>query len=84
MKTTKKSQCERLLAYLKRHKKGITVLEAFTELGICCLHKRIAELEVVHASLGGGVTVPLVRHRITRTWTTLPSGARVIRYSLAK
>ena len=72
MKTTKKqTQCQRLLAYLKRHKKGITVLEAFQHLGICCLHKRISELEQAG-------------HRITRTPEVTPGHATVTRYKLAK
>jgi len=43
---TKKTQCEALASYLKKHRsKGITTLEAAIILGICCLHKRMGELE---------------------------------------
>ncbi len=72
MKTTKKqTQCQRLLAYLKRHKKGITTMESFVYLNICCLHKRISDLEKLD-------------HKITRTREKTPGGAYVTRYKLAK
>ena len=46
MKTKPKTQCEELARYLNKHRsKGITTLEAAIELGICCLHKRMGELE---------------------------------------
>ena len=38
------TQKQALLAYLKRHQKGVTTWQAF-ELGITCLWKRISELE---------------------------------------
>ena len=38
------TQKQALLAYLKRHQKGVTTCQAF-ELGITCLWKRISELE---------------------------------------
>ena len=38
------NQKQALLAYLKRHQKGVTTWQAF-ELGITCLWKRISELE---------------------------------------
>lgn len=38
------NQKQALLNYLKRNQ-GITTWVAFDQLGICCLHKRIAELE---------------------------------------
>ena len=41
----KKTQCQRLLAYLRKNRKGITTMEAFEHLRITCVHKRIAELE---------------------------------------
>lgn len=37
-------QTERLLKYLKRHKKGITALEAWNELSIMRLSARIIDL----------------------------------------
>ena len=39
------TQKEALLAYLKKHPKGITIWVAFEVLGITCPHKRIADLE---------------------------------------
>lgn len=39
----KRTQVDRLISYLKRHKRGITTLEAAKELGICSLHRRIAD-----------------------------------------
>lgn len=46
MKATKnKSQTQRLLAYLKKNRRGITTMEAFSELGICRLSERIRELD---------------------------------------
>ena len=71
MKTAKKSQVQRLLAYLKKHRKGITTMEAFENLRICCLHKRISDIE----KLG---------HNITRTREHTPGGATVTRYKLAR
>ena len=43
-KGNKNSQCNRLLKKLKR-KKGITSLEAFQELGITSLHRRLSDLK---------------------------------------
>jgi len=63
----KQSQCQRLLAYMKKHRKGITTREAFQHLDICCLHKRVAELPV----------------NIKKTPEITPGGARAIRYKLA-
>lgn len=79
MKTPKKqSQCQRLLAYLKRHKKGITTMEAFRELGITCVHKRIAELELTREFMEfGGLD-------ITRTKERTATGSIVTRYKLAR
>lgn len=88
MKTTtpkKKSQCQRLLAYLKRHRKGITTMEAFRELGITCVHKRIAELEEVGEWVTGKCYPQFVRtHTITRTKERTASGSIVTRYKLAR
>jgi hypothetical protein len=39
-----KSQCSRLLNYLKNHKRGITTYEAFSVLGIHRISARIADL----------------------------------------
>ncbi len=39
----KRTQVEKLVSYLKRHKRGITTLEAAKELGICSLHRRITD-----------------------------------------
>lgn len=39
-----KSQCSRLLKYLKDHKRGITTYEAFSVLGIHRISARIADL----------------------------------------
>jgi hypothetical protein len=83
MKTTKKqTQCQRLLAYLKKNRKGITVLEAFTELGICCLHKRIADLEDPYS--GFNYKNNLHPREITRTRERTTGGAYVTRYKLAR
>jgi RNA-splicing ligase RtcB len=87
MKTAapKKSQCQRLLAYLKKHRKGITTMEAFEHLRITCVHKRIAELESEIVSEKRGDYTYLVRpHRITRTREKTASGATVTRYKLAR
>jgi hypothetical protein len=86
MKTTKKqSQCQRLLAYLRKHRKGITTMEAFRELGITCVHKRIAELESELVAEKRGDFTHFVRpHRITRTREKTASGATVTRYKLAR
>jgi hypothetical protein len=84
MKTTKKqSQCQRLLAYLKRNRKGITTMEAFEHLRITCLHKRIAELEDTSAwdEIGQFLYYP---HSIERTPERTASGSIVTRYKLAR
>jgi hypothetical protein len=44
MKSKPKTQCQRLLAYLRKNRKGITTMEAFEHLRITCVHKRIAEI----------------------------------------
>jgi hypothetical protein len=41
---TTRSQCSRLLNYLKDHKRGITTYEAFSVLGIHRISARIADL----------------------------------------
>jgi hypothetical protein len=90
MKTTtpKKSQCQRLLAYLKKHRKGITTMEAFEHLRITCLHKRIAELEETPSTPGfyspAGYWIPSVFNTITRTPERTSSGSIVTRYKLAR
>jgi len=86
MKTaTKKTQCQRLLAYLRKNRKGITTMEAFRELGITCVHKRIAELED-HGEhrLVNGRWDWIPAHNITRTRETTATGSTVTRYKLAR
>jgi len=69
-----KTQNQRLLAYLKKHRKGITQLEAFTALGICRLSERVREL----------VNHPEYYIAIHKTRETAPNGATVTRYKLAR
>lgn len=74
----KKGQRQRLLAYLKKNRKGITTMEAFEHLRITCVHKRIAELETPTASncwFG---------ESITRTPERTASGSTITRYKLAR
>jgi hypothetical protein len=80
----KKTQNQRLLAYLKKHRKGITQLEAFTALGICRLSERVRELELTLWSNQFGGPVLEKWPAITRTRETAPSGATVTRYKLAQ
>ena len=81
MKTTKKqTQCQRLLAYLKKHRKGITTMEAFEHLGITCVHKRIAELESYEFESERLRDAYL----ITRHREKTASGSIVTRYKLAR
>jgi len=88
MKTKPKTQCQRLLAYLRKNRRGITTMEAFRELGITCVHKRIADLE----SIGTWVHDPydpicesfIQTHIITRTPERTASGSTVTRYKLAR
>ena len=83
MKTPKKqSQCQRLLAYLKRHKKGITTMEAFRELGITCVHKRIAEID--GAPEWNNKTQDVDTLSIIRTPERTATGSTVTRYKLAR
>lgn len=83
MKTTKKqTQCEELARYLKKHRsKGITTLEAAVNLGICCLHKRIAELEDVASYYNYSRNLPPLK--IARAKEDTASGSIVTRYKLA-
>lgn len=84
MKTPKKkSQCQRLLAYLKKHRKGITTMEAFRELGITCVHKRIAELETTWL-IDPRTMMTLQPPVITRSPERTASGSTVTRYKLAR
>ena len=81
MKTaTRKSQPERLLAYLQTNKKGITTMEAFQHLGITCVHKRVADLEADWTIEQDGVFCPIA---ITRIKERTASGSIVTRYKLA-
>lgn len=87
MKATKnKSQTQRLLAYLKKHKKGITTMEAFRELGICRLSQRILELEdtVSHSAWdASGTEIEARFYNITRH-KERHGNSNVVRYKLAK
>ena len=76
----KKSQCQRLLAYLKKNRKGITTMEAFEHLRITCVHKRISELENSWEFDGKTFVSP----NITRTKERTASGSIVTRYKLAR
>lgn len=81
MKTKKpKSQCQRLLSYLRKNRKGITTMEAFRELGITCVHKRISDLERSWEFDGFAFDSPT----ITRTPERTASGSIVTRYKLAR
>jgi len=80
--TTKKTQCQRLLAYLRKNRKGITTMEAFRELGITCVHKRISEIE--RSPIGATDHCYPRFINITRTPERTDSGARIIRYKLAR
>jgi hypothetical protein len=83
MKTTKKqTQCQRLLAYLKKHRKGITTMEAFEHLRITCVHKRIAELERTSEFNLNSKTWSFPS--ITRTKERTASGSIVTRYKLVR
>ena len=83
MKTPKKqSQCQRLLAYLKKHRKGITTMEAFRELGITCVRKRIAEID--GAPEWNNKTQDVDTLSIIRTPERTASGSIVTRYKLAR
>ena len=84
----KQSQCQRLLAYLKKNRKGITTMEAFEHLRITCVHKRIAEIEdtarIPCHTLPCGTFVPSTWYYITRTPERTASGSTVTRYKLAR
>ena len=84
MTTTKKTQCQRLLAYLKKNRKGITTMDAFRELGITCVHKRVSELENGVWEMKPHGYRHLVYHGITRTPERTASGSTVTRYKLAR
>lgn len=68
------TQKAKLLTYMQTHD-GVTVLEAFQELHICCLHKRISELKPVLAQMG---------YILNDEWETTSGGARVVRHRLER
>ena len=82
MKTKPKTQCQRLLAYLRKNRKGITTMEAFRELGITCVHKRIAELEFTQ--IGVDEDKYPICPTITRTKERTATGSTVTRYKLKR
>lgn len=84
MTTTKKTQCQRLLAYLRKNKRGITTMDAFRELGITCLHKRIKELETIPYLYNLRGEEIWVTAGSTRTRETTATGSTVTRYNLAR
>ena len=61
-------QLAKLLDYVETHD-GVTVLEAFSELRICSLHSRLAELRRLGINFED-------------SWETTPGGARVVRHRL--
>jgi Helix-turn-helix domain len=84
---TAKTQNQRLLAYLRKNRKGITTMEAFANLGICRLSERIRELE--EAETGAVVSTGPTSWRaetysITRTRELAANGATVTRYKLTR
>jgi hypothetical protein len=82
---TKKTQCQRLLSYLRKNRKGITTMEAFQHLGICRLSERIREIEAEgHLQEGWTHDTWIPKHHITRTRELAPNGATVTRYKLAR
>ena len=82
---TKKTQCQRLLAYLRKNRsKGITSLEAAVNLGIVCLHKRIADLEADFCREWIDTRFQGNRATITRTKELSATGSTVTRYKLAR
>lgn len=87
-KPKKKSQCQRLLAYLKKNRRGITTMEAFEHLRITCVHKRIADIEEIgdwepdpHDPICASF---IPTYKITRTPERTASGSIVTRYKLAR
>jgi hypothetical protein len=82
MKLKPKTQCQRLLAYLKKNRKGITTMEAFEHLRITCVHKRIAEIDGRPIVASDGRCVGW--NNITRTKERTASGSIVTRYKLAR
>ena len=72
-------QTARLLA-----SKGITTMEAFRELGITCVHKRIAELEELFWQEWMPAESPAPMQRIIRTKERTATGSIVTRYKLAR
>ena len=77
-----KSQCQRLLAYLKKNRRGITTMEAFRELEITCVHKRIAEIDGTPVVTNKGQCIGW--NDITRTKELSASGTTITRYKLIR
>lgn len=69
------TQNQALLAWLKKHPKGITTWVAFDQLGLSCVHKRIAELEAQGHTIERQSIAGVNRYN---------NPCRVTRYRLAK
>ena len=85
MKTLKKtSQPRRVEAYLRKNRKqGITTMEASDHLRITCLHKRIAELQIILLDdWWEDTTKPC--WVISKTPERTATGTTVTRYKLVK
>jgi hypothetical protein len=82
MKTKTRTQNQRLLAYLRKNRRGITTMEAFQHLGICRLSERIREIDGIWEWDAKRKDCDEIR--ITKTRETTPTGATVTRYKLAR
>ena len=81
----KKSQCQQLLSYLRKNRRGITTMEVMLELGICRLSERIREIEAIGHFKAGVLTDRWhAEYVITRTRETAPNGSTVARYRLSR
>lgn len=85
----KQTQCEAILAYLRKHKRA-TNMELVTNLRIASPWRRIADMSGrwIHdreAAFTRWVPDAIsYTHRITRSFIKTPSGKRVVQYRLER
>ena len=80
-----KTQCERILTYLRRVKKATNVDLMILGTGhvqVLCPHKRVREIEVEDETLGLSMLTPT--ERIERHYIKSKGGARIVMYHLVR
>ena len=80
----KQTQCEAILAYLRKHKRA-TNMELTQALWVSCPHKRIADMTGPNGDVfNADGSWDFTGLRITRTFIKTASGKRVVQYRLER